>query len=292
MLSLSLGNEKHMPLYDSSVWVDRIDKIIAKLTKQINQGVDVFTLHEVDSYMQGRLDKFFSNKRFNTFHQNHGYYKNGYMGSYVAVRNTIKIYDVSYTRLSDLINYHNISKHTTFSSWVKWLSNKYYGEPEKTATEIIQRKCNRLVSVTVIVCGKKVSVVTVHNPCCYTRPDVMTELSSLIVKHCNIYEKRINPDSLVLTGDFNIEPDSEAYNILCDYKPSVYHTYFDSEPDHTIASAFGDNEPFIGTLDYAFTDAEVTKVMKLDDRTKDTHLYPNKSVPESDHLPIKFTISV
>jgi endonuclease/exonuclease/phosphatase family metal-dependent hydrolase len=120
----------------------------------------------------------------------------------------------------------------------------------------------------------------------------------------------------VLTGDFNIKPDSSMYQLLTEgkvegdadmpktregenwspiVKPmrSAYKALLGREPEFTNYAKCLNDEPFVGTLDYVFVSPEwaVKDVEKLPSLSEMTGPLPIATEP-SDHLLVAATLEL
>lgn len=194
-----------------------------------------------------------------------------------------------------------------------------------------ENRYNVLVTVTLRpnAGGSTFSVSNYHMPCAYFAPAVMNIHTEMVAKrvqdlaavswksiHGDEEEESTNTIPYILTGDFNILPESAQYKILTTgmleqwdptFPPIKYGTEFKveslpmdsayavlggTEPEFTNYAHCRDDPPFIGTLDYIFLSKSTTsntegwkvhRTKTLPNRETSGGPFPGEKEP-SDHL--------
>ena len=195
--------------------------------------------------------------------------------------------------------------------------------------EMSENRYNVLVTVTLrpIAGGSTFSVSNYHMPCAYFAPAVMNIHTEMVAKRVQdlaaVSWKNIHGDNekegdntipYILTGDFNILPESAQYKILTSgmleqsdptFPPtkhgkqfkvesvpmdSAYALLGGSEPEFTNYAHCRDDPPFIGTLDYIFMSKsksterwKVHRTKTLPNKETSGGPFPGEKEP-SDHL--------
>ena len=204
------------------------------------------------------------------------------------------------------------------------------GKPPIDPWEMSENRYNVLVTVTLrpIAGGSTFSVSNYHMPCAYFAPAVMNIHTEMVAKrvqdlaavswksiHGDDEEESAKTIPYILTGDFNILPESAQYKILTTgmleqsdptFPPVKYGKQFKveslpmdsaytllggSEPEFTNYSQCRDDPPFIGTLDYIFLSKststtegwKVHRTKTLPNKETSGGPFPGENEP-SDHL--------
>jgi len=200
----------------------RFKRLLVKLEK-VMPNSSIICLQEVSREWCGRLHVFFARNKYRFITSLYGSQKTGYMGIGIAYPDHMELIDCRIERIMDVIP---LVRQEV--GWWEWATGKRY--------EMLDFK-----NTIMFLRFQKFTVATLHMPCEFKRPEVMTMLAQSVV------EKTKNERPLVLCGDFNIRPFvSEAYEILSKKYQSAYGTL----PQYTCLAIVGNAPQFKDTLDY------------------------------------------
>jgi mRNA deadenylase 3'-5' endonuclease subunit Ccr4 len=281
VLSHKLANTFNFPYTREEYLNDtnRLSLILDQLCEYIDNEY-IICLQEVSLTWSGILDIFFEKSKYTTSYISYHKIESDYMGVYTAIP-TNKFYRecIVYSCPIDFLPSRKYS-------WFK----KYF--PCYEATEEIEKRVksnnNKLIAIKLNIHDFKFWIINYHMPSDFKYEETMilhTKLIKLAI------QKITRNDPYILCGDFNIQPNSIMYSILCsniDEKnnsiplKSAYFEFNKKEPNYT-SYCHRVNEKFKGTLDYIFyygMDLLFVPKLKLNNV-----LMPNENNP-SDHLPI------
>lgn len=275
----------------------------------------VICLQEVCRTLLPKLESFFNRQNYTFYYNLYGQAHNDYMGVGIAIPNTMHLNSYSFVEIKNYLrslSQHNQGKKSC-CSWIWNLcqpSNTNFRDLTDDPWAIAMSRNNTLVCLEVVVNGKVVFIGTYHMPCLYNMPDVMM-IHASAVKDL-MFEKAAG-QSVILAGDFNIDPLSDCYQALTRsdsadinlsrskiYKvpshsisnqklKSAYYEKNGTEPTYTNFADTSRGSIYCNTLDYIFFTGKlrVENVLQLPDRPTGSS-YPDETHP-SDHLMIAAT---
>lgn len=304
----------------------RLEKLKAKLTNEIKQG-SIISLQEVSHTWAGPMHALFQRSGYYMITALHGPKFSDYMGVGIAFPNTYECVDVSIKRLADTTSDWPKQERKTTNPVVAWLLSPYYyifppPPPPFNPWEAAASRQNQLVMVKLRERSSNDTfwVANYHMPCLFGTPakrSTMHAHASLLTQYVHTVAKG---DPYVITGDFNLQPNSSTYKLLtqatlsteeedypvhpagpvvsarfasCPPLKSAYVTANGAEPEFT-NNARTDGPQFIECLDYIFTSGDnwtVNHVINLPPKSAAPHPYPDAIEP-SDHILIGASLSL
>ena len=314
---------------------NRLPRILDKLGEEIDASSEiplVFCLQEVSHEWATSLHVFFAEKGYHMVTGLYGRKFNGYMG--IATAYPTKHFEtlkVDLVRLSDKKRWPRKPKEPEPSKLRKYVFDPIYGpmkavyrhyRPQKRfddAWDYSKFRHNQFIALKIKNRGEGHTpfwVGNYHMPCAFRTPGVMNIHADLVGSRI---QQLAGEDPFILSGDFNILPESSHYTLLTtgtidkedetypdkkydvDWAPTLKgmrSAYFEKnkkEPEFTNNAHNGalNAESFIGTLDYIFLSDE-WKVLEVKDTPKKEELscvYPSAEEP-SDHVLIAASLSI
>lgn len=310
ILSKLLCNETSYsePDYYASIlnYQNRYQRLWIILEKHIAKRA-VICLQEVDSETSCRLQLDFKKGGYDFYYHPYGTPFNGYMGVVIAVPNQFVVKQVNRFRLVDGKEWPEVNK-SYFDSLLKYATFGYFNNDYDNWNRMKNRFNFMLTVELEEQPGKSIFVSTVHLPCAFKNSSIMITTAALAVEHL---QKIAGNSPYILTGDFNIVPNSEPYNLItngyCDvtsirndypandiWNPnelelrpmkSAIRSFHGKEAEWTnysISGVFGEKKPLKLTLDYIFVSIHFTVKNAFKSAEKD-NICPNESEP-SDHV--------
>lgn len=265
----------------------RLAKMKTMLEEKIELDRPVILLQEVTVTWSEDLYVFFNKQKYQFIPSNHGTYYTGHMGVSVAFPNEMKFDQVA---------------NKSFSSSLIWPPVKGVGD---WAT--VKYNPKRWLGVKFLVYERPLWIITCHFPCVFLRPEMTNTYAYSFLHSVNSIVKN---DPVIIGGDFNYIPTSEANQIIITGDPNYESlksndcsptnwplkkllpfsqvpidsfTYFSS-----IKETKRDFKPFKGTIDHFYYRNVVFDDLDEIDQPDDP--LPNEHY-SSDHLPICATFS-
>jgi len=266
----------------------------------------VICLQEVDTETSCRLQVDFKKRNYDFYYHPYGTPFNGFMGVAIAVPTSFNVKSVDRFRLVDGKEWPRVTesyismflRHATLG----YLSNSY---------EVWNKARNRfnfMLTIEVEENGSSVFVSTVHLPCAFKNQSTMITSAALAVQHI---QQLAGESPYVLTGDFNITPNTEPYKIITngvcntdavrnDFPPNdqwnpnqlglvpmksaikVCHGVEPEWTNYSISGVFGSKKALKLTLDYIFV-SDHFRVLGSFRRADSDAICPNNTEP-SDHV--------
>eukprot|EP00546_Thalassionema_frauenfeldii_P012315 CAMPEP_0178925142 /NCGR_PEP_ID=MMETSP0786-20121207/17738_1 /TAXON_ID=186022 /ORGANISM="Thalassionema frauenfeldii, Strain CCMP 1798" /LENGTH=263 /DNA_ID=CAMNT_0020599971 /DNA_START=381 /DNA_END=1172 /DNA_ORIENTATION=- len=252
----------------------------------------------------------------------YGKKSNGYMGVAIAFPNDIfETVDVDISRLSDKrIGGWPVEPLKSRTGYIIDSVASYLKAPfimlgllEKQKEDhwsMSKRRFNILLTTTLRDkdSGKSFSLGTYHMPCAYYNPMAMSLHTEMAAKHIQVISSSNGNIPYILTGDWNITPDSPQYKMITTGKMDENDPAFptpkwnkkwsitsdpmrsayaekNGEPNFTNFARVRNLDPFIDTLDYIFLSSEwnVLNTKSIVHRDVANGPFPN-AVEPSDHV--------
>lgn len=314
---------------------NRFKVLTDKLFQYVKTG-RIICLQELSREWHASLIPFFRSHGYTIVASLYGSAKNGYMGVAIACKDSL--YDIIEVRnqcVADCADWP-VSKNepatqywgmSTWTTWTNYFWEQYVrpsasrpASPQVDEVAIAREKPNTLLMLRLVTRGQdnvdEFVVGTYHMPCAFMHRVVM-------VLHAGAVAKQIQEFAcdtpIILAGDFNMDPDSEEYNLMTagevsletrqtlaarypslpestyrldDVLKSAYRVIHGNEPAFTCYTTTcykGVETDFIGTIDYIFFSEQFTPKCAIAIPEKPLPEYgaslPSASNP-SDHLPI------
>lgn len=171
-------------------------------------------LQELSLEWTGELTGWFLNVGYVLISTNYGSYHGGYMGVAIAVPSTLRVQRVEIGLPTGNLNWPR-DRTTHGRSRVHHPNGQDVDNAEEEETAVwdsIKRKYNRYIAVK--LCGwSQVPfwLATYHMPCAWRRPSLLVVMTTLLARRLS---QLVGDEPLVLAGDFNFQPNSEAYQLL------------------------------------------------------------------------------
>lgn len=308
----------------------RLPLVLKKLGEEIdsskanNGSPVVLCLQEVSNDWAGSFHTWFANRGYHLVTGLYGNKFNGYMGVAVAYpTEAFEAVDVDISRLADKrVGGWPRAPDPTLTDQVLSTVKPFWTiplgfaglwkKPKEDEWAMSQRRYNILVTITLKdkKSGQAFCIGTYHMPCAFYKPPAMTIHSEMAARH--VQDIAASKDGLpyILTGDWNITPDSSMYKMLTTGSldkddpsfPMIKHgmewsvtaapmrsAYAEKggEPNFTNYAQVRDNDPFVDTLDYIFLSPQwqVDKTKSIVHRDVSNGPFPNAQEP-SDHVMI------
>lgn len=309
----------------------RFQRVCAKLEVEMNQGA-ILCLQEVSRTWGAKLVPFFEKHGYTHTTALTGSKFGGYMGQCIAwPSKKFKAIEIETIRASDTVEgwptpeKPAAAKDVPLTLWQRIVDEK----PEKVKLERppfnpwteAEKRHNAFIMARLQdkESGKQFSLATYHMPCLFgsdAKCSVMTIHLALLFQAAERFAKG---EPLIVTGDFNMKPDSSQYALVTngslpvghpqnpespmpDFKLAVrpmrsaYVVHSGSEPEYTnlARTKFNKDGSFIETLDYIWISehVSVTAVRALPTRASQAgvHSNPTKDEP-SDHIMISADVA-
>jgi endonuclease/exonuclease/phosphatase family metal-dependent hydrolase len=287
------------------LYENRYGRTWVQLDRQVAKRA-VICLQEVDSETSCRLQIDFKKRNYDFYYHPYGTPFNGYMGIAIAVPTSFNVKRVDRFRLVDGKEWP-IVRESYLSSFLRYATLGYLSNSYEVWSKA-RNRFNFMLTIEIEEGGDSVFVSTVHLPCAFKNPSTMITSATLAVQHV---QQLAGGSPYILTGDFNITPNTEPYRIITegkcnidairnDYpaedlwnpnqlglKPmrSAVKAFHGVEPDWTnfsISGVFGPKKALKLTLDYIFV-SDHFRVMGAFRQAETNMVCPNSTEP-SDHV--------
>ena len=298
----------------------RRDKIFIQLKEWVLEK-NIFLLQEIPIHWKGNLEMFFEKNNYYFYLMNYGRKVNGFFGVATAIpKDLYEVHKVEYLHVGEFIstqsaeriyqwNKSQLKHESDFMKSVNDIFEEVVGLKEKEIEEInnniLEAKNRSNIAVKITLSEKerdqKFILYNYHMPCCFQNPIIQ-------IMHLDAFKRimRNHPEiPTIWGGDFNIQPDSDAYIYLTggvlseknqiylrygEYVKDIYYSVLDlkneKEPPYTIFSHTKFGGEFKGTLDYFFINQQsYWKIIEAERKVHSANKMPNAEHP-SDHLPI------
>ena len=289
----------------------RLPKILDALTGEVARG-SILCLQEVSTSWAGELHSFFAAHDYHLITALYAGRKSGYMGVATAIpRARYSLETVRIERLSDGRDWSWLRHWTvTARNWAHAITRRMTSRIHLEHPQFFaQRRFNQLIFTRLQDRQTRVSfcVGNYHMPCVFFVGQVMTIHLAMLMQRM---QSLAGACPLIVTGDFNIRPGTDHYNLIAtgkmsnespDYpaclprdpwRPdlprgyrSAYAEVLGREPAFTNYAQVRNAPPFCDTLDYIWLSPEWTakSVRPLPSREEVGSPLPNENYP-SDHL--------
>jgi mRNA deadenylase 3'-5' endonuclease subunit Ccr4 len=273
----------------------RLERLKAKLSPLLD-GHTVITLQEVSRTWYAQLIPFLETHCYTIIHSPNGYYFNDYMGCAILVPQSKLITRCEIRRVGDVI-FSTTSPTSAFymlclrllimiCGWF-WFAATLKTRLEKVQsaklyrrfTEDARRRENTLIYLE--FGDQYPALATYHMPCAYKIPEVMElHVKGLLA----ILRTLRGSKDLILSGDFNLEPNSPLYQLILEDFQSAYHP--ELQPSSTCFSVTANNpKGWSGWIDHIFVSSKIQVSSVIPVPNKLERLLPNADEP-SDHIMI------
>lgn len=276
ILTSGYCNSKTYPTYDANAINNNIrwNKIKDQLqTLMINDVI--ICLQELSEYWLSKLQVFANDNDYVLIARNYDHQYSDYMGVAILYPNKFKLNNCQMIRPSKLISKFitsDIEENVPvdgiwgYLGYTKTIKKEWY-------SKLITRNNVIIVIELTLPDGKNITVANYHAPCVWKSIESTCVIAACVVKIFN----ESKADHLFLAGDFNIRPDSIAYQVLTtgklitnDYEllllskdidnmnlagmDSAHNSCYGYEPKITIKThtSMDGGNIFEGCLDYIF----------------------------------------
>jgi mRNA deadenylase 3'-5' endonuclease subunit Ccr4 len=319
---------------------NRFKVLTEKLLQYVKVG-RIICLQELSREWHASLIPFFRLHGYTIVASLYGCAKNGYMGVAIACKDSL--YDIIEVRNQCVADYadwpatrtESASQYWGVSTWTTWTNYfwEQYVRPSASRSissqvdevAIAREKPNTLLMLRLVTRGQddmnEFVVGTYHMPCAYMHRAVMVLHAGAVANQIQEFARNgVSGDApIILAGDFNMDPDSEEYNLMTfgEVSHQMHQMFAERYPNlpksayrlsETMKSAYlfirgkepaftcyattcykGVEKDFIGTIDYIFFSVQFTPKCAI--------AIPKKPLPEygaslpsaanpSDHIPI------
>jgi mRNA deadenylase 3'-5' endonuclease subunit Ccr4 len=279
----------------------RLWKTLALLEEPINNEA-IICLQEVSKTWYGNLHDFFSNHNYKIIHHSYGKMMSDSMG--VAIAYPSNKYSTNNTSISQIGSTIQVppppilNTYTRFTNWYNGILRcipiiKYYAPRYKKRFcpyEYAKGKSNTSIMTTFCVksTDQRFCLATYHMPCAFWAPTVMELHTKKLIEEMDNYKGKY---PVIISGDFNFQPDSSSYKIMTKRYKSSYKELTGEDPITNQTQTVNNYKLFKAPLDYIFYNERFHPIDVKEVIIPDRVSLPDKNNP-SDHAPLYATLEL
>jgi 2',5'-phosphodiesterase len=188
-----------------------IEKIIIN---EMNKR-SIILLQEVTEFHRGFIEAMAGKHGYRCIAANYDHVWSGFMGVVSLIPHGISVEHVKFFRPSSLVKKFLPATvqpqfDWSFTSLVRRMGG-YKKEMVKSYTEILSKRNNVMIMVTLQMGGKEVCLINYHMPCVYWAEGMLFAACSLALHAVNEYA---NGRPIIFAGDFNVTPNDDGYRLI------------------------------------------------------------------------------
>jgi 2',5'-phosphodiesterase len=188
-----------------------IEKIISG---EMYKG-SIIHLQEVTEFHRGFIETMAGKHNYRCIAANYDHVWSGFMGIVTLIPHAIMVDHVKFFRPSSLVKKFLPATIQPESDWsftsLFQSMGVYKVERVKSYTEILSKRNNVMIMITIQMGGKQVCLINYHMPCVYWVEGMLFATCALALHVVNEYAKE---RPVIFAGDFNVTPNSDGYNLI------------------------------------------------------------------------------